>query len=222
MQLFRGVHLFFLHLNKNNTTQRASEILFSNKMSREIRFSPHILYKQSHIRHGITHHLPFKHTMTSAGVPVKKVAKAKVPASHPPYATMIVDAVKGLGNRRGSSRQAILKYIVANHSVDAAKASVHVRTTLSKLIAKKVVLPAAAAGKRGAGSFKLAASPKKESVKKPKTQKVSKQKPKKSAKKATKNKSTKKGLKKSVIKKVAKNLGGKKPSAAKKKSVVKN
>ena len=124
-------------------------------------------------------------------------------------------------SRGGSSRQAILKYIVANHSVDAAKASVQVRISLSKLIARKVVLPAAAAGKKGAGSFKLAASPKKDSVKKSKTQKVSKKKPKKSAKKATKEKSTKKGLKKSVIKKVAKKPGGKKPSAAKKKSVVK-
>merc|ERR1719228_273362 len=56
--------------------------------------------------------------MTEAAAPkAKKAAKPKVPAAHPPYA-----AIKGLADKKGSSRQAILKYVVANNKVDAAKA----------------------------------------------------------------------------------------------------
>merc|ERR1712038_1575752 len=98
----------------------------------------------------------------AAAPKVKKATKPKTPAAHPPYATMIAAAIKGLGDKKGSSRQAILKYVVANNKVDAAKATVRVRLAL----AKKVVA-AAAAGKKGAGSFKLAPAEKK-AVKKPK------------------------------------------------------
>merc|ERR1712212_297062 len=92
-------------------------------------------------------------TMTDAAAP--KAKKAAKPAEHPPYATMIAAAIKGLGDKKGSSRQAILKYVVTNNKVDAAKASVRVRLALKKLIAAKKVVAAAAAGKKGAGSFKL-------------------------------------------------------------------
>merc|ERR1711972_1001148 len=95
------------------------------------------------------------HNMSAA--PAKKAAKPKVPAAHPPYATMIKAAVKALGDKKGSSRQAILKYVVANNKVDAAKAAVRVRLALKKMIAAKKVVAAAAAGKKGAGSFKLPA-----------------------------------------------------------------
>merc|ERR1712014_294298 len=86
-----------------------------------------------------------------------KAAKPKAPAAHPPYAAMIKAAVKALGDKKGSSRQAILKYICANNKVDAAKAPVRVRLALKKLVASKALVSAAAAGKKGAGSFKLAA-----------------------------------------------------------------
>merc|ERR1712054_554463 len=101
----------------------------------------------------------------------KKAAKAKAPAAHPPYAAMIAAAIKGLGDKKGSSRQAILKYIVANYKVDAGKAAVRVRLALKKMIAAKKVA-AAAAGKKGAGSFKLPAKePKAKKAKKPKAKK---------------------------------------------------
>ena len=74
---------------------------------------------------------------------VKKVAK---PAAHPPYANMITAAIKGLKDKKGSSRQAILKYIVANNKVDAAKAGVRVKLALRKMVAAKKVVAAAAAG----------------------------------------------------------------------------
>merc|ERR1712233_30866 len=139
--------------------------------------------------------------MADAAVPkAKKAAKA---AAHPPYATMITAAIKGLGDKKGSSRQAILKYVVANNKVDAAKAAVRVRLTLKKMIAAKKVVAAAAAGKKGAGSFKLPAKePKAKKAKKPKAKKPKKaKKVKKPA--AKKAKKPKKAAKKPAAKKPA-------------------
>ena len=61
---------------------------------------------------------------------------------------MIVADIKALKEKKGSSRQAILKYVVANNKVDAAKAGVRVELALRKL-------SAAAAGEKGATNFKL-------------------------------------------------------------------
>merc|ERR1719168_277240 len=123
--------------------------------------------------------------MTEAAAPkAKKASKPKVPAAHPPYAAMIAAAIKGLGDKKGSSRQAILKYVVANNKVDADKAAVRVRLALKKMIESKKVVSAAAAGKKGAGSFKLPAkAPAEKKVKKPKA---------KTPKKAAKKPATKK------------------------------
>merc|ERR1712128_336314 len=109
----------------------------------------------------------------AAAPKAKKAAKPKVAAAHPPYATMIAAAIKGLGDKKGSSRQAILKYVVANNKVDAPKAAVRVRLALKKKIVAKKVVAAAAAGKKGAGSYKLAAvvAKKAKKVKKPKAKK---------------------------------------------------
>merc|ERR1712168_288316 len=84
---------------------------------------------------------------------------------------MIKAAVKALGDKKGSSRQAIPKYVVANNKVDATKAAVRVKLALKKMVA------AAAAGKKGAGSFKLPAKEpkaKKPKAKKPKAKKAKK------------------------------------------------
>merc|ERR1711923_52537 len=106
-------------------------------------------------------------TMTAAAAPkAKKAAKPKAPAAHPPYAAMIKAAIKALGDKKGSSRQAILKYVCANYKVDAAKAAGRVRLALKKLVASKAIVAAAAAGKKGAGSFKLAEKPKAAKAKK--------------------------------------------------------
>merc|ERR1739844_649353 len=113
-------------------------------------------------------------TSTNMAAAAPKVKKAKVPAAHPPYASMITAAIKALGDKKGSSRQAILKYVVANNKVDAAKDAVRVRIALKKMIAAKKVV-AAAAGKKGAGSFKLPAkAPKVKKAKKPKKPKAKK------------------------------------------------
>merc|ERR1739848_710132 len=83
--------------------------------------------------------------------------------------------------KSGSSRKAILKYIVANYKVgDAAKAQNRVRLAVKRMAAKKALVPGRAKGK-GAGKFKLAEKPKK--AKKPKKKKAPKKKPAKKVKK---------------------------------------
>merc|ERR1711954_175831 len=115
--------------------------------------------------------------------------------AHPPYANMIVAAIKALKDKKGSSRQAILKYVVANNKVDAAKAGVRVKLALRKMVAAKKVVAAAAAGKKGAGSFKLPA--KEPAAKKPKAKKAKKP----AAKKPAAKKAAKKPAKKAAPKK---------------------
>merc|ERR1712212_721362 len=126
---------------------------------------------------------PTVKTMSAAAKPAK-AKKAAKPAAHPPYASMITAAIKGLKDKKGSSRQAILKYIVANNKVDAAKAGVRVKLALRKMVAAKKVVAAAAAGKKGAGSFKLPA--KEPKAKKPKAKKPKAKKPKVAKKPAAK------------------------------------
>merc|ERR1711931_572807 len=164
--------------------------------------------------------ISYKFTMTTADVtsPVKKVVKAKTPAAHPTYSVMITDSIKALKDRTGSSRQAILKYICANYKVDAAKAAVHVRTALKKGVAAETLKMAVAAGKKGAGCYKLGEKAKE--VKNPKVAKVKKpvaKKPKAAKKPAAKKAAAAKSSpKKTAAKKpAAKKPADKKPAAAK-------
>merc|ERR1712038_1038856 len=87
---------------------------------------------------------------------------------------MIVAAIKALGDKKGSSRQAIRKYVVANNKVEADKAAVRVKLALRKLVTGKKVV-AAAAARKAAPKKKTAAkkaSPKKK-AKKPAAKKAS-------------------------------------------------
>ncbi|XP_023327155.1 histone H1-delta [Eurytemora carolleeae] len=142
-------------------------------------------------------------------VAAKKAAKPKVAAAHPPFAAMITAAVKALKERNGSSRQAILKYVLANYKVgDAAKAQVRVKLALKKLVAAKKLIAGGAAGKKGAGCFKVPVAAKAE-----KPKKVAK---KPAAKKAAKKPAAKKAAKKPAAKKpAAKKPAAKKPAAKK-------
>merc|ERR1712203_304167 len=131
----------------------------------------------------------------------------KAPAAHPKYSVMIATAITALKNRTGSSRAAILKYIVANNKVDATKAAVQVRLALKRGVAKGALKTAAASGKN-AGSYKL--------VKKEKPAKAKKAK-KPAAKKAAKKPAAKKpAAKKPAAKKAAKKPAAKKAAPKKK------
>ena len=65
--------------------------------------------------------------------PAKKVAAPKAKPSHPAFNIMIAEAIKQLNERSGSSKQAIAKYIAANHSVDfkVALANKHFKLALN-------------------------------------------------------------------------------------------
>ena len=164
----------------------------------------------------------------AAPAPVKKVVKAKKvakPAAHPPFKAMILTAISALKERGGSSRQAILKYVVANNKVDAAKAGGPLKLALRKALAAGAIVKAKAVGK-GAGKFKAGKVEKPKKAKKPKAQKpkqvnTAKQpaakKAKKPAKKAAKKPAAKKAAKKPADKKKADKKPAAKKAAPKKK-----
>merc|ERR1711990_852767 len=121
-----------------------------------------------------------------------------------------------MGDRTGSSRQAILKYICANYKVDAAKAAVQVRLALKRGVAKGALKMARASGK-GAGSYKVVKAEKPKKVKKAKKPKAKKPKKVKKAKKpAAKKPAAKKAAKKPAAKKAAKKPAAKKAAPKKK------
>ncbi|XP_022313751.2 histone H1-like [Crassostrea virginica] len=146
---------------------------------------------------------------TTAATPVKKKAsKPKVPAAHPKYVDMIRAALESLKERGGSSRQAILKYIMANFKVsnDVNSINSHLKLALKSGVKKGALKQAKGTG--ASGSFKLGDKPKTE--KKPKAKKVTKPKaakPKKAAaakpKKAAGEKKTAEKKKKSPKKAAA-------------------
>lgn len=150
----------------------------------------------------------------SAVATSKKIVKAKKPTdkpAHPTYAIMISAAIKDLKERGGSSRSAILKYIVANYKIaDAAKAQVSAKLAIRKMLAAEKIIQVK-------GSFKLpkeekAAKPK--PVKEPATKKPASKTPVKKAKK-TDEKKSKATTKKPATKKPAAKKATKKPTAKK-------
>lgn len=129
--------------------------------------------------------------------PAKKAAKPKKPATHPKYSEMIAAALKSLKERGGSSRQAILKYIVANYKVGDNQTAVNAHLKLSLKNGVKSGALKQAKGTGASGSFKLG------EVKKP-------------AKKTTKPKAAKPKKAKTPKKKVAKKPAAKKTDKPKK------
>ena len=106
-----------------------------------------------------TKHITHNTMSAAAAAPKTKKApaKPKAPAAHPPYAAMVKAAVKALADKKGSSRQAILKYIVANYKVgDAARAGKLLNAALKKAVAGGALKMAAAAGKKNSGCYKVA------------------------------------------------------------------
>merc|ERR1712025_543382 len=130
-------------------------------------------------------------TMSAEAAAAPKAAKAKKPAAkptHPKYSEMIATAVAALKERTGSSRQAILKYIIAHNKVgDEKTAAVHLKLALKRGVASGALKQVKGVG--ASGSFRIAktekapaAKPKKAAAKKPAAKKPAAKKP--AAKKA--------------------------------------
>ena len=147
----------------------------------------------------------------------KKKAAPKAPAEHPKYADMIKAAITSLGEWKGSSRQAISKYVKATYKVGETS-DTHLKMALKRAVVAGLLVQVK--GKGASGSFKLsdkakAAKPKakKPAAKKPAAKKATKKTPTK--KKAATKKTPVKGKKKPAAKKSAKKPVAKKPAAKK-------
>ena len=129
------------------------------------------------------------------------MTKSKTPAAHPGFTKMITEAIVALKSRTGSSRAAILKYIIATYKVDAANPAINVRISLKRMVESGALKMARESGK-GAGCYRVVKveKPKKVKAKKPAVKKAAKKpaakKTKKPAKKAAKKPAAKKALKK--------------------------
>lgn len=135
----------------------------------------------------------------SAPAPAKKAVKAKKPtkpAEHPKYSEMISAAVGALKERGGSSRQAILKYIMANYKVGTEVTKINARVKTALKAGVKAGSLKQAKGTGASGSFRLG---EKKAAAKPKTAK----KPKAAAKKPAAAKTAKKTAVKKSPKKTA-------------------
>jgi hypothetical protein len=91
---------------------------------------------------------------TPAKSPKKKTAaKPKKPSAHPKYSEMVGKAISALKERGGSSRQAILKYIMANFNVgkDAKSVNAHLKLSLRAGVKNKSLKQSKGTGAR---SFK--------------------------------------------------------------------
>ncbi|XP_062589648.1 histone H1-delta-like [Saccostrea cucullata] len=148
----------------------------------------------------------------------KAAAKPKKPAEHPKYIDMVLDAIKNLKERKGSSRQAILKYVMSKFKVgnDATKVNSRVKVALKNGVKSKVLKQSKGTGAQG----RFSVGEKKAAVKKPKAAKP------KTAKKpaAKKPKAAKKpaGEKAKKVKKSPKKAKAAKPKTAKPKTVKKS
>ena len=142
----------------------------------------------------------------------KKAAAPKKPAEHPKYIEMIEAAIAALIERTGSSRQAIVKYIIANYK-GGDNADVHIKMALKRGVASGALSQPKGTG--ASGSFKIVkkAEPKKKkpAAKKPAAKKPAAKKP--AAKKSTTPKKKSAGKKKTPKKT---NKPAKKPTSAKK------
>merc|ERR1712025_942361 len=116
------------------------------------------------------------------------------------YAVMIIEAIQELKQKKGSSRQAIMKQIAGKENI--VPNALMITKTLKKLIEEGRIVPGAQAGHSGAGSFKL--SPQ-EKLSIGKAEKAA---AKKVVKKTT---STKKVVKKVMVRRVLRILPGSLP-----------
>ena len=82
----------------------------------------------------------------------------------PTYDEMILSAISDLAERKGSSIQAIKKYMGANYNVDVAKSTHFIKKSLESLTKKKAVTQTK--GKGANGSFKLNLAEMKKTAKK--------------------------------------------------------
>nr|XP_045585848.1 histone H1A, sperm-like [Procambarus clarkii] len=99
-----------------------------------------------------------KAAAAAAAAVVATTRKPRVQVAHPKTSQMVLAAVAALKDRKGSSLQAIKKYVVANNKVEAAKIAIYIRRFLKKAVADGILVQTKGSG--ASGSFKLAVAEK--------------------------------------------------------------
>ena len=97
-----------------------------------------------------------KSPKADAKVKTPKAVKSKAPASRPSFEDMISAAIVALNERKGSSRQAILKYITVNYKVSGADSKAvnsRIKAALKAGVGIGALIQTTGTGARG--SFKL-------------------------------------------------------------------
>merc|ERR1719315_528891 len=125
-----------LQLSEMNATEENSAVIISQKSKAEEMSASVVATKKK----------PMK---------VKAATSTKAKTGNPTYVKMVSTALSELKERRGSSRQAILKYMLAKYKVDVAVAQPRLNKTLKKMIEMGEVVAGAKAGTSGAGCYKL-------------------------------------------------------------------
>jgi len=174
--------------------------------------------------------------MATQAKSAQKPKGQKKPAQHPPYGEMIKAAINALKDRKGASKQAIVKYVKANYKV-GDNCNTQVKMQLVRMVKSEQLTQATGTGANGrfkinkvtedakakkaaAQAKKKAAAATKKTAAKPK--KASSPKKKTGAKKTTVKKQTKKpAAKKSAAKKQATKKPAPKKSPKKKPAVKK-
>ena len=72
----------------------------------------------------------------AAKSPAKAKAPAKPKSDKPTYLNMIINGIRALKENHGSSRQALLKYVVSTYELDAKVAAVKVKAAIKSGMAK--------------------------------------------------------------------------------------
>merc|ERR1712071_214142 len=99
--------------------------------------------------------------MSERTVAMAEDKPAKEAPSHPSYLAMIVEAIEELGDKKGSSRKAVSKHVLAKYpELVPEKAAVRLKLAFRSGIAKEKLVLAKSKGK-GAGSYKVAKEEKK-------------------------------------------------------------
>jgi histone H1/5 len=128
-----------------------------------------------------------------------KTSAVKKPADHPKYSEMVKQALASLKERGGSSRQAVLKYIMKNFKVGSDENVVNTHLKMALRAGVKNSSLKQSKGSGAAGSFRLGEEAKKKPVAaKAKTVKAKKPKSPAKAKKPAKAKTAKSPAKKSA------------------------
>lgn len=108
---------------------------------------------------------PMRAIKSAGGAPARK---PRPEPTHPPVATMVVEAIKKLKNRRGSSLLAIKRYISASYTVDVKRLSSNIKCFLKSAAASGRLVRVT--GQGASGSFTLPeAAIKEKAEEKPKT-----------------------------------------------------